>query len=644
MNVYLYDIQQAIFWFPLLAAIVTLPYLIYQYRSYGSVPWVRSAFVYAFIFYLLCAYYLVILPLPLDHNTYVAYAASPQLVPFNFVIEFLAQTSFVAGDPSTWLSVLGDPYIYEAVFNVLLVVPLGMFLRYYFHCRWWQCLLAGFGMTLFFEVSQITGLFGLYAHPYRLFDVDDLLLNTLGALVGFWLTGPLLRFLPDIHHLNEEARIGGIYASFTRRGVALILDVACSVACFIFVLLIAGLAGAPFEDMLARDLARFAANMVGALSAVYALFFLIMPCLLRGQTLGHKIVKLHIVHPDASGAHFYNYLVRYGLLYLFLAAPAWCMIAVSSPTLAGTSDQTSVLAYFASHRETLALIFAATYALWFMSIVVRALRSNPQRPFAMLNGVLSNTRIMTETAIEQAASRDIVLDVAEVGRLERMIEADGTPMAQLMASAGHAVTATVRRIYPEAQAVVVLCGTGNNGGDGWVCAGDLADVGYPVTLISPRIAEAVEAEPARSCALSVFGQAARDKAPLRVLIDPDLELLAEIINDSEIIIDALLGTGFSGENMREPMDAWVRLANEARRTHEDTRIIAIDVPSGLCAQTGHAAIPCIEADYTVTMLAYKPGLLVEDAQAFCGTTSLARIAEVKPYLGRLDLVATIPHI
>ncbi|MEG2982060.1 MAG: NAD(P)H-hydrate epimerase, partial [Raoultibacter sp.] len=159
----------------------------------------------------------------------------------------------------------------------------------------------------------------------------------------------------------------------------------------------------------------------------------------------------------------------------------------------------------------------------------------------------------------------------------------------------------------------------------------------PVTLISPRIAEAVEAEPARSCALAVFRRAAQNKAPLRVLIDPDPELLAEIINDSEIIIDALLGTGFSGENMREPMDAWVRLANEARRTHEDTRIIAIDVPSG-------AAIPCIEADYTVTMLAYKPGLLVEDAQAFCGTTSLARIAEVKPYLGRLDLVATIPHI
>ncbi|MEG1512186.1 MAG: NAD(P)H-hydrate epimerase [Raoultibacter sp.] len=640
MNVYLYDIQQAIFWFPLLAAVFTLPYLIYQYRRYGSIPWKRSAFIYAFIFYLLCAYYMVILPLPLDRSTYVAYAATPQLVPFNFVIDLVAHTTFSFTDPSSWLPTLKNPYLYQAAFNVLLTLPFGMFLRYYFHIRWSTCLLAGFGLTLFFELSQITGLFGIYTHPYRLFDVDDLILNTLGAMIGFWLTGPLLRFLPNIHQLNEEARIGSTYASFTRRLVALILDAA-------FMGIIFALIAAVFsiKDFELFSLSVPALGMqMGIAGLLYAFFFLIMPCITRGQTLGHKIVKLHIVHPDATSAHWYNYLARYGLLYLFLALPWWFLLALSNPLTAGTREQASVLLFLTAHRDTLVLILLITYTLWLVSIALRAARSSSKRPFTLLNGLLSNTRIMTESALEVAAARTIVLDVTEVGRLERMLEADGISLAQLMTDAGHAVTETLRRICPDPQDIVVLCGAGNNGGDGWVCAGDLARAGYPVTLVSPRIAEEVEAEPAHSIAMAVFGASARDKTPLRVMIDPDPTLLGTLMDDSAIIVDALLGTGFTGKNLRAPLDEWVRRANDARRKNEDTRIVAVDVPSGLSAQTGQAAIPCIEADYTVTMLAYKPGLLTGEADKFCGTISLARIAKVEPYLDRLDLVTFLPQM
>ena len=109
------------------------PYLIYQYRKFGSVPWLRTFIVYSFVFYLLCAYFLVLLPLPENRSAVVPYAQTPQLVPFNFVREFLAETTFSVSDPTTWLPVLRDPYVYEALFNVLLLVPLDVYKRQHSH-------------------------------------------------------------------------------------------------------------------------------------------------------------------------------------------------------------------------------------------------------------------------------------------------------------------------------------------------------------------------------------------------------------------------------------------------------------------------------------------------------------------------------
>ena len=126
MNVYVSNILFAALSFPLIAFFITLPYMIYQYRRFGSIPWLRTLVVYSFAFYLLCAYFLVLLPLPEDRSAVVPYAQTPQLVPFNFVHGFLAETTFSPSDPSTWLAALRAPYVYEAFFNVLLLVPLGM--------------------------------------------------------------------------------------------------------------------------------------------------------------------------------------------------------------------------------------------------------------------------------------------------------------------------------------------------------------------------------------------------------------------------------------------------------------------------------------------------------------------------------------
>ena len=104
MNVYLSDILTACILFPVVAFLITVPYMIYQYRRRGSVPKLHTAIVYSFVFYLMCAYCLVLLPLPADRTAVVAYAQTPQIIPFQFVRSFLAETTARLDDPSTWLA------------------------------------------------------------------------------------------------------------------------------------------------------------------------------------------------------------------------------------------------------------------------------------------------------------------------------------------------------------------------------------------------------------------------------------------------------------------------------------------------------------------------------------------------------------
>ncbi|QOS69605.1 VanZ family protein [Eggerthella guodeyinii] len=655
MNVYVSNIFTAALSFPLIAFLITLPYMVYQYRKFGSIPWLRTLVVYSFVFYLLCAYFLVLLPLPEDRSAIVPYAQTPQLVPFNFVHEFLAETSFSIGDPSTWLATLRDPYIYEAFFNVLLLVPLGMYLRYYFRRTWWQTLIIGFLVTLSFETTQLTGLWGLYEHPYRLFDVDDLIMNTLGAMTGFWMVGPAMRVLPDIRLVNEEAREAGMRASVTKRALSFLIDALIVFA--VSLVLLFGVAGSGVADRLIAQEGVWNAAAYGLDLLVLGTFFVIVPVLTRGQTLGQKLLRLRIVRSDASRAHWYQYLARYGLLYLMIWAPFAVLNGVAELDPATTSEMGSLVGFAAQHQTALMLAWVVLMVAWGVSLAVRAVRSwRLKQPFVMLNGVLSNTRVMTQAGVELARERRAVLDVDEVAALERAIAEDGTPLIELMDRAGRAVAEEVRAWVPDPAPVVVLAGSGNNGGDGWVVARTLAEAGYPVTLVASDLAERLHAEPARTTALDAFAQAAEDGLPLSVLIAPDADVLADAIDRAEAVVDALLGTGFSGDEVREPYASWIRAANRRRfegsrgkgrgrhrkRTHErgdhvrarrslpakvkDAPFaVAVDVPSGLAAQTGAVARPAFAADMTVTMLAFKPGLVASATAPWTGIVKLAKL-------------------
>lgn len=206
--------------------------------------------------------------------------------------------------------------------------------------------------------------------------------------------------------------------------------------------------------------------------------------------------------------------------------------------------------------------------------------------------------------------------------------------------------------------IAILCGSGNNGGDGWVAARELARAGCAVDLVTKRPAGEISAEPAHEQALlteaiasepantpraglrqtassaltapqTTATQHAKPRA-IAIHVSPSCDELACLLAAADVIVDAILGTGFSGDSVLAPYDAWIRLANEQRS--RGARIVAADVPSGLSAQTGKAAEPCLKAHETVTMIASKPGLETPYAFAFCGTVHVAPLAHIEPIL------------
>lgn len=214
-----------------------------------------------------------------------------------------------------------------------------------------------------------------------------------------------------------------------------------------------------------------------------------------------------------------------------------------------------------------------------------------------------------------------VLDVERVSDLERAIAAAGTSLAELMDRAGAAVADAVLAAFPAPSRVAVLAGSGNNGGDGWVSAERLARAGCDVSLTCVRRAADLRAEPCRETALAVAQRARREPCALRILEAPTPDEIASLLEGVDVVVDALLGTGFSGESLRSPIDEWVRAVNAAHA--RGAYVVAADAPSGLSAQTGRAASPTVEADETVTMLALKPGLLATEAAPFVGALSCA---------------------
>lgn len=210
MSSYVFPIQTAFIIFVIASIFLLVPWLIYGYRKDGFFSWSRFAVSFSFIFFLMAAYCLVILPLPATRNNCAGHTANAvyyNLQPFMFVKDIMRETPIVWSQPSTWINMIKGRAFLQVLFNVLLLMPLGVYIRYFWQKRafWKHAFVAGFGLSLFFEVTQLTGLYGYFSCPYRLFDVDDLMLNTSGAVIGFFAAPLVLALFPSRESLQAKS-------------------------------------------------------------------------------------------------------------------------------------------------------------------------------------------------------------------------------------------------------------------------------------------------------------------------------------------------------------------------------------------------------------------------------------------------------
>ena len=207
-----------------------------------------------------------------------------------------------------------------------------------------------------------------------------------------------------------------------------------------------------------------------------------------------------------------------------------------------------------------------------------------------------------------------VLNIDDVKRVEVALTREGVSVAELMRRAGLAAAREALELGG-ADNVAVLVGLGNNGGDGWVAAEALHERGVNVTVVSPIEPGALAGDLARQVAQSAV------RAGVSVLVGPSRDELEVLLATADVVLDAMLGTGFHGV-VRTPFDIWIECVNAC-----PARVVSVDVPSGLSAETGRAEGACVVADMTVTMLSLKPGLLADDGRDVTGAIVVAPLAE-----------------
>lgn len=175
------------------------------------------------------------------------------------------------------------------------------------------------------------------------------------------------------------------------------------------------------------------------------------------------------------------------------------------------------------------------------------------------------------------------------------------PGYTLMKRAGEAALRTLRTRWPTCHRILVVCGGGNNGGDGYVLARFAQATGLTVTVLAAVAPDSLsgEAQQAHADFLASGGQVQR--------------FARERLQDGDVIVDALLGTGLH-TGVRADAAQVIDAMNEASRP-----LFALDVPSGLHSDTGTALGTAVRAECTLTFIVLKTGLFVGDGPEYCGT-------------------------
>ena len=303
---YLGPIRSAVMVFPLLALVLTVPYILFEYRRYGAIPLLRTILVYFFILYLINAYFQVILPLPSRSEVASSAAPAMQLDPGNFLRMIRRTADLDISGRRELLAFLKNPFVYQAILNAVLLFPLGVYLHYYFRHGFFLSALIILAVSLFFEFTQYSGLYGYYAHAYRTFDVDDLILNTAGGIAG-WILSPLICFvLPARDAIDSAAYDRGERIPFFRRFLAFMVD-------FSLIYIVSWV----FSRIIPDNAFGLIFELIVSIALLTA-YLTFMPLMTDGYTVGKWLFRLQLVS-ERRGRRVEPSLSQYLIRALFIS-------------------------------------------------------------------------------------------------------------------------------------------------------------------------------------------------------------------------------------------------------------------------------------------------------------------------------------
>jgi len=233
-----------------------------------------------------------------------------------------------------------------------------------------------------------------------------------------------------------------------------------------------------------------------------------------------------------------------------------------------------------------------------------------------------------------------IVTVEQMRAIEKAADASGLTYELMMENAGRAIAEAIQEQWPylTGMKVLILVGTGNNGGDGLVVGHYLAEEGAEVSayLTCERSEEDVNYSRLKQGAPQITS----------VELDQNWKSLKKMVSSADMIIDAILGTGFQLPIKGAAKDVLGKVKDELRLRDHQPIVVAVDCPSGLDCDTGQIAEETLLSDLTVTLAAAKPGLLTFPGANAVGQLIVADIGiktDQKEFADRLRIAERRPR-
>ncbi|UJD06856.1 MAG: VanZ family protein [Candidatus Nanosynbacter sp. HMT-348_TM7c-JB] len=289
------SLKIALLAWPFVALALTFPLLVVQYMRLRRLVFGRIIMVYLVMLYALALLAFTLYPMPDNPVQFCSYHnIIPQIEWLESIMEFRYE---------------GLRAVLQVVMNVVFFMPLGIFIRMMYKSRWYLVIFLGLAISLTIETAQLTGGFGIYPCSYRLFDVDDLLLNTCGGLIGYWL-GFLMPNLSNVERGSAITTQPGL----VRRLVAFMIDIFSSLA----IITIIGISLYFLAPQLAKDLSY---ESLIILTILNILIQLILPLICKGRTIGGMLTGISLDDIKRTQLHRLTfYLARLIYIGLFFYA------------------------------------------------------------------------------------------------------------------------------------------------------------------------------------------------------------------------------------------------------------------------------------------------------------------------------------